>query len=149
MSSPYNELNGDSLYATNDNKTDTEGVLVTGAAPGIFFFDNSTGHLATVSDISSETRFGYTLYSNYTGSVRFDVLENHNTTTVYYPKFAFVQNDGGWFVPLANLSFIWCQEGSHVDDPLYMPGSVALSLTRVVDDCYTISSLTGVDPSSL
>jgi hypothetical protein len=147
MSSAHNELNGGHLYATNGNKTDTEGVLVTtGLEQSVFFFDNSTGHLATVSDISGETRFGYTLYSNYTGSVFFDVPENHENTTVYYPKFAFV-DDGGWFVPPGNLSFIWCQEGSQVDDPSYVPASVAISLTRILDDCYAISSLTGIYPS--
>lgn len=121
---------------------DIEGVLQpvmsSNEQPSTFYFDSSTGRLATNSSTSYEERFAYTLYSNYTSSLRFDI-PSQKSGGVYYPKFTIADN--GSF-RAGNLTWGWCPDEENVGDGWYLPGSITLG--DIFHGCEAIDGLVAV-----
>ncbi|OKL63200.1 hypothetical protein UA08_01140 [Talaromyces atroroseus] len=139
-------INGSALIATNDEEIDIEGVLqpVEGQeTPAIFYFDSKTGRLVTTSETSYQERFAYTLYSNYTSSLRFDIASDISGG-IYYPKFT-VAADGS-FSAGSNLTWAWCPDDFDAGNGYYLPGSITLG--AIAKGCEAIDGLVAVAASS-
>lgn len=111
--------------------------------PTVFYFDSATGHLATNSTLTGSERFGYTLYSNDTSSLRFNDVDNISGN-VAYPKFTV--GDDGLLSAGSNLTWAWCPDDFNVGDGWYLPGSVTLG--SIAKGCEKIDGLKAVAPSS-
>ncbi|KAH8689458.1 hypothetical protein BGW36DRAFT_412252 [Talaromyces proteolyticus] len=126
ISASDSSINNCSLQATNDNEVDIMGTLQPAQYPGeeasVFYFDSVTGDLVTDSDLTGRKRYAYTLYSNYTSSLRFDVQGAWDES--YSPKFT-IANDGT-FSPPNNLTWSWCPDDFNVGNGIYLPGSITL-----------------------
>jgi hypothetical protein len=139
-------INGLAVVDTNNNEIDIEGVLqpnLGNGDPTVFYFDSATGHLATNSTLTGAERFGYTLYSNFTSSLRFNDGDNISGD-VGYPTFTV--GDDGLLSAGGNLTWAWCPDDFNVGDGWYLPGSVTLG--SIAKGCEKIDGLTAVAASS-
>lgn len=143
VSASDTSINGTALVATNDNEIDIMGTLEPvqeNESPSIFYFDSSTSRLVTDSALSGEERFAYTIYDNYTSSVRFDIGSNISGD-IAYPIFT-ISEDGDLISP-GNLTWAWCPDEFNVGNGYYLPGSITLG--DVAEGCEAIDGLTAVD----
>lgn len=132
--------------ATNDNEIDIVGVLEPvqeNGSPSVFYFDSSTSRLVTASALTNEERFAYTLYSNYTSSVRFDIGSNI-VGDIAYP--IFMISDDGTVIAPKNLTWAWCPDEFNVGDGYYLPGSITLG--DIAEGCEAINGLIAVDTAA-
>lgn len=139
-------INGSAVDDTNNNEIDIEGVLEPNMGygdPTVFYFDSATGHLATNSTISGSERYGYTLYSNSTSSLRFNDIDNISDG-VGYPKFTV--GDDGLLSAGSNLTWAWCPDDFNVGNGWYLPGSITLG--AIAKGCEEIEGLVAVAPTS-
>lgn len=127
------------MVATNNNEIDIEGTLELvqyNGCPSIFYFDSRTGRLVTDSDLTGQERFAYTLYANYTSSLRFDIASNLSEDAPY-PIFT-IANDGSLIAP-NNLTWAWCPDENNVGNGYYLPGSITLG--DIAEGCEAINGL--------
>lgn len=146
VSASDSSINGTSLYATNNNEIDIQGILEPAeyaTSASIFYFDSTSGDLVTDSDLTGGERLAYTLYSNFTSSLRFD-LASDIWGSIYYPKFTIA--DDGTFSAGSNLTWGWCPDEFNVGDGYYLPGSITLG--AIAEGCEAIDGLIAVDASS-
>lgn len=110
-----------------------------GGSPSIFYFDSSTSRLVTDSALTNEERFAYTLYGNYTSSVRFNIGSNISGD-IAYPIFTIADN--GTLIAPNNLAWAWCPDDFNVGNGYYLPGSITLG--DIAEGCEAINGLVAV-----
>lgn len=108
--------------------------------PYFFSIDQTSGRLTTPSETIGEPRVAYILYSNFTSSLRFDIV--NQLGDVYFPKYT-ISNDGSFKV--GNLTWAWCPDEFNVGNGYYLPGSITLGSVyhgcEAVDGLFAVAAL--------
>lgn len=112
-------------------------------SPSIFYFNSATGRLVTGSALTYKERFAYTLYGNYTSSVRFNIGSNLSSD-IAYPIFK-IADDGTVIAP-NKLTWAWCPDEFNIGNSYYLPGSITLG--DLVEGCEVINGLRAVDATA-